>query len=169
MKICPKCDNQNANNAAVCKVCGASLNEVPDVEVTPDVDRDTSRFTYAALFGALSFIFGFGKDLFALDPEMDGYHLYNFYIYFAGFVLSIVFAILCIIFLRGLFKMRPVPGKGIVALFLAFFCCILIFLDFFGLSGNIKNFKDYRARGITESYKKGVIAQTVEEETVGNK
>lgn len=30
MKICPKCDAQNANNAPVCKHCGANLNEIPE-------------------------------------------------------------------------------------------------------------------------------------------
>ena len=30
MKISPKCDAQNANNAPVCKHCGANLNEIPE-------------------------------------------------------------------------------------------------------------------------------------------
>ena len=32
MKICPKCDAQNANTAPVCKHCGANLNETPEIE-----------------------------------------------------------------------------------------------------------------------------------------
>ena len=64
MKICPKCERQNLNNAAVCKACGASLNAVPNVDVLPDPEPDKrTHIGLAYLFGTLCFFLGFFKEL----------------------------------------------------------------------------------------------------------
>ena len=60
MKICPKCERQNLNNATVCKACGASLNSVPNVDVLPDPEPDKrTHIGLAYLFGTLCFFIGF--------------------------------------------------------------------------------------------------------------
>ena len=56
MKICPKCDAQNANNAPVCKNCGANLNETPDVKPAEYAEEKPPYHLGLALlffFGAL--------------------------------------------------------------------------------------------------------------------
>ena len=147
MKICPKCERQNLNNAAVCKACGASLNVVPNVEVLPDPEPDKrTHIGLAYLFGTLCFFIGFFKEL-LLSTEIKGpedpvtevsAHLY--WIYFAALAVSIVCLVLHFIFLRGCLKIKPVNISVVFALLLGMACCVLIGLDLIALPNVIRQF-----------------------------
>lgn len=149
MKICPKCERQNLNNAAVCKACGASLNSVPNVDVLPDPEPDKrTHIGLAYLFGTLCFFIGFFKEL-LISTEIKGpeaaeqiseagTHL--FVIYFAALAVSIVCLVLHFLFLRGCLKIKPVNISVVFALLLGMACCVLIGLDLIALPNVIRQF-----------------------------
>ena len=147
MKVCPKCERQNLNNAAVCKACGASLNAVPVVDVLPDPEPDKrTHVGLAYLFGSLCFFIGFLKEL-LLSTEVKGPdeevvraadHLY--WIYFAALAVSIVCLVLHFLFLRGCLKIKPVGISVVFALLLGMACCVLVGLDLIALPNVIRQF-----------------------------
>ena len=130
MKICPKCDAQNANHAPVCKHCGANLNEIPEAN-EPEIpdDKPPYHLGLALLFFFLSFAISSVK---ALIPENIDYPDYSkpyIYLYYGAMILGIVFLVLGFVCMKGLLKTKPLPGKGIFMIMIAVIVSFLIFFD----------------------------------------
>ena len=130
MKICPKCDAQNANNAPVCKHCGANLNETPEVQLK-EVDKEEPpyRLGLALFFLYLSFVVSSEKVLLPVDVDYPNMSEPFIYLYYAAFALGIFFLVLALICSRGLLKAKPLPGKGIFVIMGTVVCGGLIFMD----------------------------------------
>ena len=141
MKICPKCNNQNANTAAVCKSCGASLNEVPDVDsALVEVEEKSKKPVLAFLCGLVSFICGSAKEFLPISSE-ETTTITPYILYFSAFAVSLLFLVICALLLRGIFKNRPVPAIGMAALLLGIVCLVLIALDIMSFPNTIADFR----------------------------
>lgn len=138
MKICPKCDAQNSNNAPVCKNCGANLNETPDVEPSEyEIEKPPYRLGLALLFFFLSFIVSTVK---VLVPENIDYPDYSepwVYLYYAAIVAGVVFLILGFLCMRGLLKAKPIPGKGIFVIMVSIIVSFLVLMDVFSVGQSL--------------------------------
>ncbi|MBO4474591.1 MAG: hypothetical protein J5750_06750 [Clostridiales bacterium] len=140
MKICPKCDSQNANNAAVCKNCGASLNDVPDLsDVVADVEQKSRKPAVAFLCALVSFAASASKGLLPLESEdVTSTH---YILYFIGCAVSIIFLVFCALLLRGIFKKKSIPAIGLAAVLLGIVCLIMVILDVLSLPATIADFR----------------------------
>ena len=141
MKICPKCDNQNANTAAVCKSCGASLNDVPDLEnAVVELEKKDRKPVLAFVFALLSFIFAASKELLPIDAEEP--MVSHFILYFIACALSITCLVLAFLSLRGIFSKRPIPAIGLAAVLLSIVCVVMVGLDLLSLPATISDFRN---------------------------
>ncbi|MBP5294458.1 MAG: hypothetical protein J6Y95_01915 [Lachnospiraceae bacterium] len=141
MKICPKCDNQNANNAAVCKSCGASLNDVPDLEnAVVELEQKDKRPALAFLFALLSFVSAASKELLPIDAEEPA--VSHFILYFIACAAAVAFLVFAFLFLRGIFKKRPIPTIGLAAVLLSIVCVVMVGLDLLSLPATISDFRN---------------------------
>ena len=134
MKVCPKCNNSNDNKAIVCKHCGASLNAVPEVDPNQEIASTKHAQYKFALFLA---ILAVGCTLFRelLGPEENFAH---FTIYFILIFFSIALCALSVIFMKGMFVIKPLPGEGIAALLAVAFCGVVLLLDLISLPDLIR-------------------------------
>ena len=58
------------------------------------------------------------KELFPVKEDAEGFKTSNFYIYLLSVAVGVVFAILAVRCLRGLFAKKPLPLMGIFAIML---------------------------------------------------
>ena len=134
MKICPKCDAQNANNAPVCKHCGANLNETPEVELTEiDTEEPKYHLGLALFFLFLSFAISSVKALIPVNLDYPDTSDPLLYLYYGAFALGVIFLILAVICCRGVLKAKPLPGKAIFVIMGFFVCAGLILMDIISL------------------------------------
>ena len=151
MKICPKCDAQNANNAPVCKHCGANLNETPEIEEAKLADDDTPTYhlNLSLLFLFLSFAFSSVKALIPCNVDYPEWSEPYIYLYYGAYALGVIFLITAIICARGLLKAKPFPGKGIFVIMGVVVCTGLILMDTISViqtvtgSGKYVDFAEY--------------------------
>ncbi len=149
MKICPKCNAQNANNAPVCKSCGSNLNEAVVTDKLAEYDDSRPYHILPAfLLSLAAVIIGGLKLLLSLNPEQDGYKLSNYYLYFIAVGLSLVMTIVAAILLRGLLKKRPVPMAGILTLMLVIASFAILVFDIATLKGYIDDFNHLSKVGL---------------------
>ncbi len=138
MKICPKCDAQNANNAPVCKNCGANLNVTPDVKPAEYAEeKPTYHLGLALLFFFLSFIVSSVKMLIPENIDYPDYSEPWVYLYYAAIVAGVVFLILGFVCMRGLLKAKPIPGKGIFVIMVSIIVSCLILMDVFSVGQSL--------------------------------
>ncbi|MBO4928597.1 MAG: hypothetical protein J5379_10185 [Clostridiales bacterium] len=143
MKICPKCNHQNANTASICKNCGENLNTTSTIEEVKDTEPEkTARPRISLLFALLSFAAGTCKEAIPAAMEEGGGTPLMYCAYFACFILSVLLLVLSIIKLRGIFKEPPVPTSGFAAMLLIVLCIVLIFLDVLSMPSMVSQFID---------------------------
>ena len=135
MKICPKCDSQNANNAPTCKYCGANLNETPEIEekVIDDEDKPPYHLGLSLFFLFLAFAFSSVKALIPVDLDYPDWSHPYIWLYYSALALGVLFLILAIVCARGLLKAKPLPGKGIFVIMGTVVCGGLILIDLISL------------------------------------
>ena len=132
MKICPKCDSQNANTAPVCKNCGANLNETPTVEdPSPIEEKPPYHLNLCILFLILSFGISSCKTFLPINFDPLDKTDPLFIIYLCMIAFGILFLVLSFRCLKGVLKKRPVPGKGIFLIMCTILVSILIVFDIF--------------------------------------
>ena len=138
MKICPKCDAQNANSAPVCKHCGANLNETAVIDEAVIVqEKPPYNLNLALLFALLSFVSLVIPVWFPVDDaeafmgmDLSPYiPVDNLIIQIVFSCVALVFLVISAIFLRGIFKKKPAPGKGIFIFMILIVCGMLLFLN----------------------------------------
>lgn len=131
MKICPKCDAQNANTAPVCKHCGANLNETPEIEdATVQDEKPPYHIGLSVFFFILSFLASASK--YALDLDMENIDISQprHLIYFIAVFISVVTCVLGFVCLKGIFrKKKSLPGLGILAILMSVVCAALVIMD----------------------------------------
>ena len=121
MKVCPKCSARNQDYAVVCKSCGASLGSVAITEEKEEVyteEKKPYHLGLSFLFSFLALISSTVKELFPVKEDAEGFKTSNFYIYLLSVAVGVVFAILAVRCLRGLFAKKPLPLMGIFAIML---------------------------------------------------
>lgn len=131
MKICPKCDAQNANTAPVCKSCGANLNETPTVDDAVVKDEKPPYHLKLSLFlFIVSFIASASKYALDLDMEYIDLSETKHLLYVIAVIISIITCVFGFVCLKGIFnKKKNLPGIGILAILVGVVCAVLVIMD----------------------------------------
>lgn len=134
MKICPKCNSQNSNNAVVCKNCGGSLNEISEQDdIQYKEEKPPYHIGLSFLFSFLSIIAGTCKEFFTITEGEEGYRTSNYFIYLACIAVALALAIIAARCLKGIFAKKPLPLLGIFAIMFCIATFALLVFDFITL------------------------------------
>ncbi len=131
MKICPKCDAQNANTVPVCKNCGANLNDTPQIEDSViKEEKPPYHIKLSVFFFIVSFISSSVKIALDIDMEYIDISQPRHLLYFVALFISVVTCVLGFLCLRGIFKKKKsLPGIGILAILMSVVCAVLVIMD----------------------------------------